>query len=969
MYTFSRQQIEIAAQHITVSSLTLGSDSTGLHARRAIGTLAPMASSTTRNKPATDTPMMRQYLAIKKDYPDTLLFYRMGDFYELFFADAALAADLLDITLTARGKQSGNPIPMAGVPYHSAESYIARLIKQGQSVAVCEQTGDVNASKGPVERQVVRIITPGTLTDEYLLESRDTALLVALCCTGRSSGRTREPVFGLANLDMSSGDFEVQELSSISDVVAELARLGPAELLIPDDDSLQRQGLILTEYATRDIPVWQFAERQAREQLLEHFGTHDLSGFGCEELGAGIAAAGAALTYASATQMGNLPHIGSIRRKHPDSYLQLDSHTRRNLEINTSLTGEDQHGLLAIVDKTKTSMGKRLLRRWVNQPLRPGEVLNARHHCVQALLESDTYTQLRDVLKSVGDIERIVTRITLFSVHPPELVALRHSLSCLPQLKTLCNALPLPGDLRQHLTPQPNEPVLDLLESAIIDDPPKLIRDGGVLKDEFDADLRELRQLSANQDDFLEQLETRERQSSGIPTLKVGYNRVHGFYIETSRAQSDKVPARYIRRQTLKSTERFITDELKTFEDKVLGAREKALAREKLLYQQLLEKLSEQQLALRSIGNTLAELDVCCNFAERAHALEWTKPEFSSDSALEIIAGRHPVIEQLIEEPFVANDLVLDNNRRLLLVTGPNMGGKSTYMRQAAIIVLLACSGSYVPAASCHIGPVDRIFTRVGASDDLAAGQSTFMVEMTEAANILHNATENSLVLMDEIGRGTSTFDGLSLAYACAEHLAERNRSLCLFSTHYFELTQLAERITTIENIHLDAVEHEGKIIFMHKAKSGSASQSYGLQVAKLAGLPPAVIASATARLHELEQQSTKQTQLHSASNTQDLTSSTGRTTAPLKENNREAFPETCQPESSGYNGEKLGTADNLAALDSAKSGTAQLELFQDDYRARVQELNQLLHTCEPDKTTPIDALQLLYTIKSVLDS
>jgi len=908
---------------------------------------------------------MRQYLAIKKDYPGTLLFYRMGDFYELFYEDARIAAEQLDITLTARGKSSAEPIPMAGVPYHAAENYLGRLLRKGLSVAICEQVGDVATSKGPVERKVVRVVTPGTLTEKNLLEERDTALLVAICSKNSpASSKKTNPLFGVASIDMASGEFEVQEVGSTAALAAELARLRPAELLVPDDMPATAWGVSIEAYSTQQYPAWHFAESSCRERLNRHLGTRDLSGFGCQSLTAGICAAGAVLGYASETQLGNLPHIDSIRPRHQERFLHLDAQTRRNLEINQSLSGEERHGLLAVVDTTCTSMGKRRLRQWLNQPLRYGEELQHRHDCVRALHSNRRYDNMRDALKPVGDVERILTRIALFSAHPPELVTLKRSLECLPDIKAISEQLDVQTELRDTLIAEPLPEICDLLEKALLDSPPRLIRDGGVLRDDYDPELQELRKLSSNQDDFLAELEIRERNNSGIATLKVGYNRVHGFYIETSRSQSESVPAHYIRRQTLKSTERFITAELKEFEDKVLGAREKALAREKYLYQQLLEQLAQHLPALKRVAHTLCLLDVYSTFAERADFLGWAEPEFTDEIHLDISSGRHPVIEQLIDEPFVANDLLLDSQRRLLLVTGPNMGGKSTYMRQAAIIILLACCGSYVPARSCRMGPIDRIFTRVGASDDLASGQSTFMVEMTEAANILHNATENSFVLMDEIGRGTSTFDGMSLAFACAEYLASRNRALCLFSTHYFELTRLADQIDGIGNVHLDAVEHDGEIVFMHKAKAGCANRSYGLQVAKLAGLPPAVLAGASAKLQELETQADDKS---SATRTSD--SKQHIAAVPSSESSN--IPQDQKSDNDIQHTEALDRKPIVSA--TSNTGTIfhdapQMDLFTPLNSAVMQDIQSILSDTDADELTPKAALDLIFLMKSRLD-
>lgn len=930
-----------------------------------------MQSTTAQAAPAKSTahtPMMRQFLSIKKDYPDTLLFYRMGDFYELFFDDAKLAAAELDITLTARGKAQGNPIPMAGVPYHAAENYIARLLKKGISVAVCEQVGDVS-NKGPVERKVVRVVTPGTVTDDSLLEERRDALLAAVC---EITDRRKNRIFGLSSLDMASGRFTLQELPSWETLLAELERLQPAELLYPDENPVttgwvkRLAGFALTAYSE-----WKFDTDSAKHNLNRQFGTRDLSGFGCQTCTAGIAAAGAVLEYANETQLGNLPHISALQVVHIRDYLHMDSHTRRNLEINHSLAGEERHGLLSVTDKTVTSMGKRRLRQWLNQPLRPGPALKDRHAAVRACMQSDAVQSIRETLASVADMERIITRIVLASANPQDLTNLRQSLACLPELAQTTLNIDFKAAGASDVAIKPEPELLDLLIRAIEEAPPRLIRDGGVVANGYDAELDELRQLASNQDEFLKQLETRERESTGISSLKVGYNKIHGFYIETSRAQGQALPENYTRRQTLKSTERFITEELKQFEDKVLGAREKALSREKLLYKKLLEQLCEHTDKLRQLSEALTLVDLYCNFAERAEALDWIEPEFTEQPGIEIVAGRHPVIEQLLDEPFVPNDLVVNPERRLLLITGPNMGGKSTFMRQAALIVLLACAGSPVPARSCQIGSVDRIFTRIGASDDLASGQSTFMVEMTEAANILNNATEHSLVLMDEIGRGTSTFDGMSLAFACAEHIARKNRAMCLFSTHYFELTALADEIDGVANIHLDAVEHEGKIVFMHRVKTGAASQSYGLQVARLAGLPPAVLAGAASKLRALEtaapQISQHQSKGQSASSDY---SPAGDFQQSANEHDHAASDHpvvrkipaeaavTKSPEKAAT---KAATATPLHLASDEESQQPQMDLFP----ALSSELLGFIQQIDPDSVTPREALSLLYEIQS----
>ncbi|MEM7206869.1 MAG: DNA mismatch repair protein MutS [Pseudomonadota bacterium] len=788
------------------------------------------------------TPMMRQYLAIKSDYPETLVFYRMGDFYELFFDDARRAASLLDITLTARGKTAGQPIPMAGIPYHAADGYLARLIKLGESVAICEQIGDPAASKGPVERKVVRVVTPGTVTDEALLASRQERLLVAVA-------RDRD-VFGLAALDLGSGRFSVQQVQSESMLRAELSRLQPAELLVSEMDANLP---IFADWSPRGRPPWHFDTDSGRSALTALFGTRDLRAFGCEDAPLAIGAAGGALQYIKDTQQSALPHIHSLSVEHCGDSLIMDAATRRNLELEHSLAGDSEHTLIGVVDTTRTGMGARLLRRRLNRPLRDHNALNARFDCVEAMINADIYESVREMLRHIVDIERILARIALRSARPRDLSGLRDTLVQLPDIcQQLADAQ---QDALQNLATDLTFTGIatGLLQSAVIETPPMLVRDGGVIARGFDQELDQLRELSENADAFLVELERRERDTSGIANLKVSYNRVHGYYIEVSRTLAEQVPPHFVRKQTLKSAERYITPELKEFEDKVLSARERALAREKHIYEQLLDRLCEEIVPLQRVSTALAELDVNACLAERASVLNWQRPTLRSEPGLQIDAGRHPVVEQVSEQAFVANDVYFDVQQRMLVITGPNMGGKSTYMRQIALIVLLAHIGSYVPANGASLGPIDQIFTRIGAADDLASGRSTFMVEMTEAAHILHNASENSLVLMDEIGRGTSTYDGLSLAWACADHLVSKNRAFTLFATHYFELTQLDQTHASVTNIHLDAVEHRGEIVFMHSVKTGAANRSYGLQVAQLAGLPRAAIERARKQLSFLE--------------------------------------------------------------------------------------------------------------------
>ncbi len=792
---------------------------------------------------AKQTPMMRQYLGLKAEYPDTLLFYRMGDFYELFFDDAKRASELLSITLTARGQSSGQPIPMAGVPQHSVEGYLAKLVARGESVALCEQIGDPATSKGPVERKIVRVLTPGTVTDEALLEDRQQCLLTAVAIDG--------DWFGVASIDLAVGVIQVSEFQTQQMLLAEIARLKPSELLISEEHLATDQ---FAGYTVRPRPAWHFDAKSASEQLCKLFGTKDLRGFGCEALYRATGAAGCVLNYVRETHRGTPPHISGISTESPKDALALDAATRRNLEIDTSISGQPGATLRALLDKTCTSMGGRLLTRWLNRPVRDHALLNTRLDCIDKFLaDKDFAADLAGILRGISDVERILTRVSIGSARPRDLLSLRDTLRALPDLHSLINnkSDALLDNIADCLDGFDSE--RSLLNNALADEPPALLKDGGAIRSGYDTTLDELRTLSDNADGYLADLEERERVRSGVAGLKVGYNRVHGYYIEISKASKGTIPTEYTRRQTLKGAERYITEELKEFEDKVLSARERSLHRERELYEKLLTELATNLAALKQGAQALAELDVLQNMAERSATLGWSRPAFTTNQIFHYEAGRHPVIEATLDAPFVPNNLHLDNKQRMLLITGPNMGGKSTYMRQTALIVLLAHIGSHVPAINCEIGPTDRIFTRIGASDDLASGRSTFMVEMTEAADILHNATSESLVLMDEIGRGTSTYDGLSLAWACAEALAANNRAFTLFATHYFELTQLADNIATIGNVHLDAVEHNDEIVFMHNVKTGAANKSYGLQVAKLAGLPQSVLDDARERLAMLE--------------------------------------------------------------------------------------------------------------------
>ncbi|MBD3585444.1 DNA mismatch repair protein MutS [Salinimonas sp. HHU 13199] len=799
--------------------------------------------------------MMRQYLNIKAQHPTILLFYRMGDFYELFYDDAKRAAQLLDISLTARGKSGGDPIPMAGVPYHAVESYLARLVKMGESVAICEQVGDPATSKGPVERKVQRIVTPGTVTDEALLEERRDNVLAAV------SGTTDR--YGLATLDVSSGRFVVAECTGDEALLAELQRVNPAELLYPEGFS----GIALIEKrkGIRRRPEWEFDYDTAVEQLNNQFNTRALTGFGVEDMHQGLSSAGCVLQYVKDTQRTALPHINAIQKDVQETRVQLDAATRRNLEITQNMGGNQEHTLFSVLDTTATAMGSRMLQRFLHSPITDRHELNARQDAIAALLDAPGH-DIADQLKQIGDIERIMARLALRSARPRDFARLRNAFNALP---ALCDSLapfntPLLHTLSDKIGTYPQ--LQDLLNRAIIDNPPVVLRDGGVIAPGYSEELDELRDLSQGATNYLQALETRERERTGISTLKVGYNKVHGFFIEISRAQSAQAPADYIRRQTLKNTERYITPELKEHEDKVLTSQSRALALEKQLYEALFDHFHPVLNALINSAAALAKLDVIQSLAERAEALDLHRPSLTDERQLTYQEGRHPVVENVMSDPFIANPLQMDDEHKMLIITGPNMGGKSTYMRQTALIVLMAYIGSFVPARNAVIGKVDRIFTRIGASDDLASGRSTFMVEMTETANILHNATEHSLVLMDEIGRGTSTYDGLSLAWACAHHLASQQHAYTLFATHYFELTQLPEHLSGVVNVHLDAIEHEETIRFMHAVEQGAASQSYGLQVAMLAGVPRQVIQAAKSKLHELESSAdiTSQTQSES---------------------------------------------------------------------------------------------------------
>jgi DNA mismatch repair protein MutS len=868
------------------------------------------------------TPMMQQFFRIKRDHPSEILFYRMGDFYEMFYDDAKIAANILDITLTARGKSDGDPIPMAGIPYHAAENYIAKLVRSGYSVAVCEQTGDPATSKGPVERQVARVVTPGTLTDEAFLDSKKDNILCAI-------DFDHDEHFGLAYIDLSVGRFCILEAENLGALLSELQRIRPAEILISDDFPYETA---LENYSgiRRQAP-WLFDHESSLEQLIRQFKTKDLSGFGCQDMLLAINAAGCLIQYAKDTQRNQLPHITSLSKETRSEYIMLDAASRKNLEIDTNLSGETKHTLAWIMDACKTPMGSRLLRRWLNQPLRDRSIIKSRQDAVEALTANYHFDAIQESLKHIGDVERILSRVALRSARPRDLSRLRDSLERLPKIQSELKIFKGEKLTELSCSISVHPECCDLLSKAIVENPPVTTRDGGVIAEGFDEQLDEFRNLSDNAGQFLIDLETREKQKTGLSSLKVGYNRVHGYYIEISKLQSANAPTEYLRRQTLKNAERFITPELKEFEDKALSSKSRALSREKALYEEIIDHLNTIFVPLQLTARSLAELDVLTNFAERAQNLNLSKPHFCSDNNLFIQQGRHLIVEQLSSAPFVPNDVVLNNDRKMLIITGPNMGGKSTYMRQIALIVILAHTGSFIPAEDAMIGEIDQIFTRMGSADDTAGGRSTFMVEMTETANILNNATEQSLVLMDEVGRGTSTFDGLSLAWSSATFLAQKLKSYSLFATHYFEMTQLEEEYKNCINVHLSATEHDDKIVFLHNVLEGAASQSYGLQVAKLAGVPESVINNAKEILKKLESQDI---QKHT------ITTQEYNDASPQKNEAKKAHKELKQTD--------LITHQN----DLFASNVSEVEL-------KISKINL-------DELTPRQALDMLYQLKSL---
>ncbi len=847
------------------------------------------------------TPMMQQYLRIKADYPDLLLFYRMGDFYELFYEDAEVAAELLGITLTSRTPSSSNPIKMAGVPFHSINQYIRKLLEHSLSVAICEQVGDPKTAKGPLERKVTRVITPGTLIDEDLLDEHTENLLCAIA--------NIDQTWTLATLDVASGRFTTRELSSVTAVQSEIARIKPAETLLSDlaDFAAQFQAK-----QVREVPHWYFDLDRSIALLQKQFNVRDVTAFECEQHPQATATAGALLQYAIDMWGRELTHIHRLKIEHSSEFLQIDAHSWRNLEIETTLLGDTKNSLLNLFDRCHTTMGSRQLRRWFRYPVRDHDEVRRRHRIIEHVLENTDIESISTTLRNIGDMERIASRIAAQTVKPLDLVRLKGALRQIPTLVQLLNP-ENHTDLQQLCNRLDAIPELsNLLEQAILNEPAALLRDGGVIKKGYDPQLDEWMSLKDDSGQALIELESREKKRTGIRNLKIEYNRVHGYYIEVSRLQTDRIPQNYTRRQTLKHTERYITEELQQFESRILNAKEQTLAREKELYEQLITHLQQFIERIQQTAQALAEIDVLVNFAVLSRVLNLHRPELTTKSGITIENGRHVLIESVLQKPFIPNSIELDQYNRLLLITGPNMGGKSTYMRQTALIVMLSHTGCYVPANAAIIGPIDRIFTRIGASDDLVGGHSTFMVEMTEMATILHSATEASLVLVDEIGRGTSTYDGLALSWACAVSLLNDVRAMTMFSTHYFEITALVNEYSGVRNVHLDAVQHKGEIVFMYDVKIGATNQSYGIQVAKLAGIPEKVIGRAKARLEKLSN----------------------------------AMPDY----------------ENIDA-----QGTCQTSIFKVPTLPNAPALNRLKEI-QPDSLSPREALQVLYELKELQD-
>jgi len=847
--------------------------------------------------------MMQQYLRIKSDYPDTLVFYRMGDFYEMFYEDAEKGAELLGITLTSRNKSSGNPVSMAGVPHHSVNQYIRKLIDLSVPVAICEQIGDPAQSKGPVERKVVRVITPGTLTDDNFLDPKVENTLLAI--------KKYPECWALATLEVSSGRFSAKQIPASESPYSDVARLQPAEILLDESDEVPNH---LENSPVSQVPGWHFVFETALELLKKQFKVADLAAFECNAHPHATAVAGALLQYALDVYGTELPHVHSLKIEKPDQFVQIDANSWRNLEIEQSLTGDSSCSLLSLFDHCSTAMGTRQLRRWFRNPIRCHIEIQRRHQAVEHLLQNNRSLSTDQILRKIGDIERIVSRIATATARPADLVRIKESLESIPALIGAVDASEdsQAANLCRQLDDLPE--MTCLIAAAIRDEPANSLREGGVIKAGYDSHLDEMRKLRDDSGQALSEMEIRERERTGIRNLRIQYNRVHGYYIEASRLATDKIPDEYVRRQTMKNSERYTTAELKEFESQILSARERSVAREKILYDELIEKLKPNVSALQSTAAAIAQIDVLCNFARMADTLKLQKPELVDNPGIRIIEGRHPLVESMLAKPFVPNDTELNPKRRLLLITGPNMGGKSTYMRQTAVIALLAYTGSYVPATEAVIGPIDRIFTRIGASDDLSSGSSTFMIEMTEMATILHGATTQSLVIVDEVGRGTSTFDGLALAWACAQNLLTDVQALCMFSTHYFEITVLADKLPEAENVHLEAIHHEGEIVFLYEVKHGATSESYGIHVARLAGLPSKVIANASEKLIELTR------------------------------------------------------ASNTSEADKFARGLHQVSLF-DSASEKRSAADEKLEQVDPDNLSPRQALELVYRLKQLSQS
>ncbi len=804
------------------------------------------------------TPMMQQYLELKEKYHDTFLFYRMGDFYEMFFEDAELASRILGITLTSRDKQAENPIPMCGVPYHAADGYISKLLEAGYKVAICEQVEDPRKAKGLVKREVVRVLTPGLVTNEENLDAKNSNYLAAITANKKKNS------FGLSYLDITTAEFKVTELTSSDELIDEIARISPRELLIPETLSEwfdRESGKIIKCYINY-INEEYFDYTSCYERLKEHFQVRSLAGFGCDEMESGIRAAGALLAYLSENHQDNNTHLNNLVTYFRNDYMILDEITLKNLEIFYSPAFQGSKGtLLEIIDKTMTAMGGRLLRDWLRFPLQDIELIKERYSMIEGLLKEDFLrSSIREKLEQVLDIERLNSKIAMAIATPRDLSALRESFRQLPSLREITESLPQCSLLERVLEDfDPLEDLTELLDRALVDDPPISVNDGAVIRKGYDEELDTVRGIAWDAKSWLTEYEAKERESTGIPNLRVRYNKVFGYFIEVSRSNLDLVPDHYVRKQTLVNAERFITEELKNYETAIFDSEEKRIELEQQLFEKLRTQISSHDTRIKKVARAIATLDVLAGFAETAARNDYCKPEITTEDSISLRDARHPVVEKYIStESFVPNDVELNcKDNQVLIITGPNMAGKSTIIRQVALIVLMAHAGSFVPCSSASVGLVDRIFTRVGAMDDLARGRSTFMVEMEETANILRHATPRSLVILDEIGRGTSTFDGLSIAWAVAEYLHNLDGKgvKTLFATHYHEMTQLSERCPRVKNMNVLVKEWKNEIIFLRKLVPGGGNRSYGIQVARLAGLPEEVLQRAEKILHNLERE------------------------------------------------------------------------------------------------------------------